>query len=104
MSAPSPERVKIIAVFEGFREELDQYVDRRERIIKISREITLLSKRIIFALHRLFVDISALDSEEARTAGLRKTDEQFNGVRAQFALMSDELEGGKLYWRFAKSV
>lgn len=101
MSDPTPERSRVIAAFEGFREEIDLYVDRRERIIKMSREITLLSKRIIFALHRLFVDNS---SEAARASGLKKTDPQFAAVRGQFAQIHEELDGGKLYWRFAKSV
>ncbi|KAG9011046.1 hypothetical protein FRB94_008973 [Tulasnella sp. JGI-2019a] len=104
MSEPTAERLKVIALFEGFREEIDQYVDRRERIIKISREITLLSKRIIFSLHRLLVDHSAVTSEDARTTALRKTDPQFAAVRAQFALIHGELEGEALYWRFAKSI
>lgn len=33
-------------MFEGFRDELDQHHDRRERIIKASRDITALSKKM----------------------------------------------------------
>lgn len=40
-------------MFEGFRDELDQHHDRRERIIKASRDITALSKKIIFSLQRV---------------------------------------------------
>ena len=36
----------IISIFEGFRNELDQHHDRRERIIKASRDITALSKKM----------------------------------------------------------
>jgi len=36
--SPSP----FMAMFEFFREELDQHHDRRERIIKASRDITAL--------------------------------------------------------------
>ncbi|KAJ5929857.1 hypothetical protein N7454_006807 [Penicillium verhagenii] len=43
----------IITLFEGFRNELDQHHDRRERIIKVSRDITALSKKMIFALQRV---------------------------------------------------
>ena len=39
--------------FEFFRAELDEHHDRRERIIKASRDITALSKKIIFALQRV---------------------------------------------------
>jgi len=34
------------AMFEGFRSELDQHHDRRERIIKASRDITASSKKM----------------------------------------------------------
>lgn len=36
----------IVSIFEGFRNELDQHHDRRERIIKASRDITALSKKM----------------------------------------------------------
>jgi hypothetical protein len=35
-----------MSMFEVFREELDQHHDRRERIIKSSRDITALSKKM----------------------------------------------------------
>ena len=38
--------------FQSFQKELDEYNDRRERLIKSSRDITTASKRLIFALHR----------------------------------------------------
>ncbi|CAA9965270.1 hypothetical protein P3342_011201 [Pyrenophora teres f. teres] len=41
------------AMFDGFRSELDQHHDRRERIIKASRDITAASKKIIFTLQRV---------------------------------------------------
>ncbi|KAL9630725.1 MAG: hypothetical protein Q9164_006273 [Protoblastenia rupestris] len=37
-------------MFEAFRNELDEHQDRRERIIKASRDITALSKKIILDL------------------------------------------------------
>lgn len=33
-------------MFEGFRAELDEHHDRRERIIKASRDITAASKKM----------------------------------------------------------
>jgi hypothetical protein len=33
------------SIFENFRNELDEHHDRRERIIKVSRDITALSKK-----------------------------------------------------------
>ena len=35
-----------MAMFVGFREELDQHHDRREHIVKVSRDITALSKKM----------------------------------------------------------
>lgn len=33
-------------MFEGFRDELDQHHDRRERIVKVSRDVTAQSKKM----------------------------------------------------------
>ena len=33
-------------MFEGFRDELDEHHDRRERLVKVSREVTALSKKM----------------------------------------------------------
>ena len=41
-ATPSP----YIAMFEGFRTELDEHHDRRERVIKVSRDITAQSKKM----------------------------------------------------------
>ncbi|KAH9825632.1 Translin-associated protein X [Teratosphaeria destructans] len=46
---PSP----FMPMFEHFRAELDEHHDRRERIIKASRDITAASKKIIFTLQRV---------------------------------------------------
>ncbi|TQB70467.1 hypothetical protein MPDQ_000435 [Monascus purpureus] len=43
----------IQSIFSTFRDELDQHHDRRERIIKASRDITALSKKVIFSLQRV---------------------------------------------------
>ncbi|CAJ2500168.1 Uu.00g030210.m01.CDS01 [Anthostomella pinea] len=40
-------------MFEGFRDELDEHHDRRMRIGKVSRDVTALSKKIIFSLQRV---------------------------------------------------
>ncbi|OJJ51764.1 hypothetical protein ASPZODRAFT_148981 [Penicilliopsis zonata CBS 506.65] len=43
----------VTSIFGTFRDELDRHHDRRERIIKTSRDITALSKKIIFSLQRV---------------------------------------------------
>jgi hypothetical protein len=37
---------RFAAMFEGFRKELDEHHDRRERTIKASRDITAASKKM----------------------------------------------------------
>ena len=42
----APELSPFIPMFEAFRSELDEHQDRRERIIKVSRDVTALSKKM----------------------------------------------------------
>lgn len=44
-NAPQGPRGMFHDMFEGFRDELDEHHDRRERIIKVSRDVTALSKK-----------------------------------------------------------
>lgn len=48
MAGDKPEQkpLPFVGMFEGFRAELDQHHDRRERIIKASRDITASSKKM----------------------------------------------------------
>ncbi|KAI1064776.1 hypothetical protein LB507_000802, partial [Fusarium sp. FIESC RH6] len=41
-------------MFEGFRDELDEHHDRRERIVKASRDVTAMSKKIVKHLNKDF--------------------------------------------------
>lgn len=43
---PPKVRNEYTAMFETFRDELDRHHDRRERIIKASRDVTALSKKM----------------------------------------------------------
>ncbi|KAH8887323.1 Translin [Thozetella sp. PMI_491] len=52
--APKPVAVNAFTpMFETFRDELDEHHDRRQRISQASRDITGLSKKIIFSLQRV---------------------------------------------------
>ncbi|CAO1624951.1 unnamed protein product [Parajaminaea phylloscopi] len=56
LSAPSEpfgRTQHIQLAFDGYRSEIDAHNDRRERLIKASRDITNLSKKLIFHLHRI---------------------------------------------------
>ena len=46
------ENSPVVQNFIKFQQELDFRYDKRERIIKLSRDVTIFSKRVIFALHR----------------------------------------------------
>jgi len=48
----SDEQTEIQGCFRAFQQEIDAYNDRRERLIKSSRDITAASKKVIFSLHR----------------------------------------------------
>ncbi|UNI23192.1 hypothetical protein JDV02_009026 [Purpureocillium takamizusanense] len=52
-AAPDAPRGRFHDMFATFRDELDEHYDRRERIIKASRDVTAQSKKIIFALQRV---------------------------------------------------
>lgn len=44
--AASKPTTQFASIFEGFRTELDEHYDRRERLTKASRDITALSKKM----------------------------------------------------------
>lgn len=51
---------EILSFFHDCSKKLDTHHDRYERIVKLSRDITIESKRIIFLLHRVQDDASKL--------------------------------------------
>ncbi|KAL3286524.1 hypothetical protein HHI36_001029 [Cryptolaemus montrouzieri] len=51
------ENNEVIKMFLDFSKELDDKHDRYERIVKLSRDITIESKRIIFTLHSTNTDL-----------------------------------------------
>ncbi|KIL71008.1 hypothetical protein M378DRAFT_175306 [Amanita muscaria Koide BX008] len=97
-SATSP----ILEAFETFRVELDDYNDRRERLIKASRDATNLSKKVIFLLHRVVGEASAHEPAVGKRAAQRGR-EKLREVQNLFAKMSTELKGDR-YWRYRWQV
>eukprot|EP00741_Cyanophora_paradoxa_P006415 tig00001001_g6217.t1 len=76
------------SAFAAYGRTLDEHYDRRERIIKASRDITAESKKAIFLLHR-----------EGATAG---SEQALRAVAAQIAdRVASELRGNH-YWRYAR--
>ncbi|TRY92568.1 hypothetical protein DNTS_029570 [Danionella cerebrum] len=80
----------IIAAFRVFQQELDSRYDKYERLVKISRDITIESKRTIFLLHRV---TSVPDVEGI----LKEAEVKLDGVRQKIGLIAEELRGEDLY-------
>lgn len=74
----------IVSAFRGFQLELDAKHDRRERLVKTSRDVTSHSKKIIFLLHRL---VGAEDKEKI----LAEADQKFGDVRELLRNIAMEL-------------
>uniref|UniRef100_A0A3Q2DNQ8 Translin-associated factor X n=1 Tax=Cyprinodon variegatus TaxID=28743 RepID=A0A3Q2DNQ8_CYPVA len=51
----------IVAAFKVFQQELDTKHDKYERLVKISRDVTIESKRTIFLLHRQLIQLNYLN-------------------------------------------
>ncbi|KAG9124574.1 hypothetical protein FRC07_011092 [Ceratobasidium sp. 392] len=94
----SVKRSDILTAFEGFREELDDHNDRRERIIKTNRDITNFSKKLIFQLHRITQDEN---TTEGRAKAIAKLQNKFAEVQALYAKLQPDLVGewGRKYAR-----
>ncbi|KAJ5209899.1 Translin [Penicillium cf. griseofulvum] len=92
-SAPS-----ILSLFENFRDELDEHHDRRERIIKKSRDITALSKKIIFALQRVRTTNQPLPPKIAQENQTR-----FDQIHALFEDVVPE-QLGINGWRYQRQI
>ncbi len=51
-NAEVDESSPVIQAFREYQTELDSRHDKHERLVKLSRDVTIESKRIIFLLHR----------------------------------------------------
>ncbi|KAJ6627266.1 Translin [Mycena sp. CBHHK59/15] len=92
----------VLHVFGQFREDIDEGNDRRERLIKASRDVTNISKKAIFLLHRIVLEDAPDDRAlalRAAAAGYAKLAE----AHAIFATMRPELVGDR-FWRYQRQV
>lgn len=85
----------VIQEFIKFQKELDSKYDKRERIIKLARDVTILSKRVIFALHR------SNDSETLFQA-LTDADSKIDEIRGFLEKIASELVDEDPY-KFARA-
>ncbi|EMD41657.1 hypothetical protein CERSUDRAFT_102067 [Gelatoporia subvermispora B] len=97
-------RDAILATFDHFRDELDDHNDRRERLIKSSRDITNASKKVIFLLHRIMTegDTEADDRALALRAAAKARD-KLRDIQNMFAAVRGEVVGDR-FWRYQKNV
>ncbi|XP_074531180.1 translin-associated protein X [Halichoeres trimaculatus] len=80
----------VIAAFRVFQQELDTKHDKYERLVKISRDVTIESKRTIFLLHRV---TSVTDPAEI----LNEAEVKLDGVRQKIGQIAEELRGEDLH-------
>ncbi|KAJ8378840.1 hypothetical protein AAFF_G00234090 [Aldrovandia affinis] len=92
-----PQRMKdpanpsaVLSAFKTFQLELDTKHDKYERLVKLSRDITIESKRTIFLLHRV---TSVPNVEEV----LAEADAKLDGVRVKIGQIAAELRGEDLF-------
>ncbi|RPA97367.1 Translin [Choiromyces venosus 120613-1] len=87
-----------MSMFNHFRDELDEHHDRRERVIKASRDITALSKKMIFTLQR------ARDPFSPLPASLNKEYEmRFKQIQEIISCVSPDLQDISTY-RYARQI
>ncbi|KAH0622490.1 hypothetical protein JD844_024843 [Phrynosoma platyrhinos] len=80
----------VIMAFKSFQVELDTRHDKYERLVKLSRDITIESKRTIFLLHRI---TSAPNGEEI----LMESEAKLDTVRQKIKQVAQELMGEDMY-------
>ncbi|CAG6017679.1 unnamed protein product [Menidia menidia] len=79
-----------LSVFEVFQQELDTKHDKYERLVKLSRDITIESKRTIFLLHRV---TNVPDTESV----LNEAEVKLDGVRQRISQVAEELRGEDIF-------
>ncbi|XP_071961814.1 translin-associated protein X-like [Antedon mediterranea] len=80
----------IVAAFRSYQQELDRKHDKHERLVKLSRDVTIQSKRLIFLLHRI-------SSDNTRETILVEADTKMNEISVNLKNIAIELEGEDPY-------
>ena len=75
-----------LEVFNQYREELDGKYDKHERLVKMSRDCTIHSKRVIFLLHRI-------SSDSERDKVISEAEEKMKEVLEILKAIALELQG-----------
>lgn len=88
--ADADQSSSIIAAFKVFQQELDTKHDKHEHLIKISRDITIESKRTIFLLHR----VTNVPNAESI---LNEAEVKLDAVRQKIGQIAEALRGEDLF-------
>ena len=92
-------RDHILAIFREFAAVLDDQNDRKERLVKIARDITVLSKRVIFLLHRVPIhdhDLGSDGVDRRGVAGAKGSEDAYaklESLKKLLHAMADQLQG-----------
>lgn len=80
----------VVSCFVKFQQELDCKYDKYERLVKLSRDVTIHSKRIIFVLQR----VAGIDDREKIFTEVK---EKFDAVKLLLKSIALELQGDDPY-------
>jgi Translin family len=85
-------KMDLNSIFTQIRDKLDAHYDRRERLVKISRDITALSKKMIFSLQRIQGDVKVLPP------GIQKEVDQREGeIQKLLEKAEPDVQGANAY-------
>ncbi|KAI0322293.1 Translin [Amylostereum chailletii] len=92
----------IHAAFNAFRDDLDDHNDRRERLIKGSRDITNASKKVIFLLHRIMTEY-ATDQNALSLRAAAEAQSKLRDIQTMFKNVAPELQADR-FWRYQHNI
>ncbi|KAJ2170168.1 hypothetical protein GGH16_003514 [Coemansia sp. RSA 560] len=84
-STMEPRKQQVMKTFLAYRNTLDAHYDQRERVIKCSRDITALSKKMVFSLLRI--------TQDSPEKVFKDVEFKHNQVLELFSKMSKEMQG-----------
>ncbi|OAL63901.1 hypothetical protein A7C99_4553 [Trichophyton rubrum] len=101
----SPDVSSIQSIFTEFRNELDEHHDRRERVVKASRDITALSKKIVSLLLSAPIDSTDhLFHLRVRTVNApippkiaKETDDRIKQIQELFKSIEADVSGANAF-------
>ena len=95
--------MSLLQVFGSFKDQLDDHYDRRERLIKLSRDITALSKKWIFTLHRVPIVPTTQHSDVIPEELLKDIAKHRQQIEALVDKAKTELQNSNT-WRYQRNI